>query len=219
MDTQPPAQALPSMTSPNHCPVFPLPGLHTLSCNYAMCCLDLIIHGDASNLPKLDLQFDRGSDFMAWKSQWEAYSVCQACTANKQVQALTLCFLGTIVDNLGLTADQSEVLMRSYPQSSSMYVNRLTNLLIVYSFGAPPSLRFCLLAFRNSPTRGLAKKYYEGRSNEDLTDSDWTQKHLPISKMVFLHVLRVRYQGFAAHRLPKNSLHYQRQENSNIQCL
>jgi hypothetical protein len=25
------------------------------------------------DLPKLDLQVDRGSDFKAWRSQWDAY--------------------------------------------------------------------------------------------------------------------------------------------------
>lgn len=66
-------------------------------------------HGD---LPKLDLQVDRGSDFKAWKLQWEAYfslSGLDAQAAEKQVQALTLCFTRetlTIVENLGLTEEQ-----------------------------------------------------------------------------------------------------------------
>ena len=64
------------------------------------------------DLPKLDLQVDRGTDFAAWKSQWEAYfslSSLESQTPAKQVQALTLCFSRetvTIVDNLGLTAAQ-----------------------------------------------------------------------------------------------------------------
>lgn len=47
------------------------------------------------DLPKLDLQVDRGTDFKAWKSQWEAYcslSGLDKQAAAKQVQALTLCF-------------------------------------------------------------------------------------------------------------------------------
>ena len=66
-------------------------------------------HGD---LPKLDPQVDRGSDFTAWKSQWEAYfslSGLDKQPANKQVQALTLCFSRetvTVVDNLGMTVAQ-----------------------------------------------------------------------------------------------------------------
>lgn len=47
------------------------------------------------DLPKLDLQVDRGTDFTAWKSQWEAYfslSGLESQTDAKQVQALTLCF-------------------------------------------------------------------------------------------------------------------------------
>lgn len=66
-------------------------------------------HGD---LPKLDLQVDRGSDFKAWKAQWDAYISLSGLAEQepaKQVQALTLCFSRetvTIVDNLGLTAAQ-----------------------------------------------------------------------------------------------------------------
>ena len=61
------------------------------------------------DLPRLDLQVDRGTDFKAWKSQWTAYfslSGLDKQPAAKQVQALTLCFSRetvTIVDNLGLT--------------------------------------------------------------------------------------------------------------------
>ena len=64
------------------------------------------------DLPKLDLQVDRGTDFKAWKSQWDAYlslSGLDKQSQTKQVQALTLCFSRetvTIVDNLGLTATQ-----------------------------------------------------------------------------------------------------------------
>ena len=63
------------------------------------------------DLPKLDLQTDRGSDFSAWQMQWESYMSLSGLgkeTAVKQVQALTLCFSRetlTIVNNLGLTAE------------------------------------------------------------------------------------------------------------------
>ena len=66
-------------------------------------------HGD---LPKLDLQIDRGSDFKAWKIQWDAYfnlSGLSAQSDEKQVYALTLCFTReslTVVENLGLTDAQ-----------------------------------------------------------------------------------------------------------------
>ena len=84
----------------------------------------LFLHGAASSrtvnktmafvfrqgdLPKLDLQVDRGSDFKAWKIQWEAYFSLSGLvdqTAEKQVQALTLSLSRetlTIVENLGLT--------------------------------------------------------------------------------------------------------------------
>ena len=58
------------------------------------------------DLPKLDLQVDRGSDFKAWKAQWTAYfnlSRLNRQAATKQVQALTLFFSRetvTIVENL-----------------------------------------------------------------------------------------------------------------------
>ena len=65
-----------------------------------------------SDLPKLDLQVDRGTDFAAWKTQWASYVSLSGLgdepTATK-VQALTLCFSRetlTIVDNLGLTTEQ-----------------------------------------------------------------------------------------------------------------
>ena len=66
------------------------------------------------DLPKLDLQVDRGTDFAAWKTQWVAYlSLSGLGTQDmaKRVQALTLCFSRetvTIVENLGLTADQKK---------------------------------------------------------------------------------------------------------------
>ena len=64
------------------------------------------------DLPKLDLQVDRGTDLKAWKVQWQAYfslSGLDEQPAAKQVQALTLCFSREticIVDNLGLSAEQ-----------------------------------------------------------------------------------------------------------------
>ena len=64
------------------------------------------------DLPKLDLQVDRGTDFKAWKYQWDAYvslSGLSAESAAKQVQALILCFSRetvTVIDNLGLTEEQ-----------------------------------------------------------------------------------------------------------------
>ena len=87
----------------------------------------LFLHGAASSrtvnktmafvfrqgdLPKLDLQVDRGSDFKAWKIQWEAYFSLLGLddqAAEKQVQALTLsfsCEMLTIVENSGLTDTQ-----------------------------------------------------------------------------------------------------------------
>jgi len=64
------------------------------------------------DLIKLDLQVDRGSDFTAWKLQWDSYRSLSGLAeqgAAKQVQALTLCFSRdtlSIVQNLGLTEEQ-----------------------------------------------------------------------------------------------------------------
>ena len=66
----------------------------------------------SGDLPKLDLQVDRGTDLKAWKIQWLAYfslSGLDTQDSEKQVQALTLCFSRetlTIVENVGLTGDQ-----------------------------------------------------------------------------------------------------------------
>ena len=64
-----------------------------------------------SDLPKLDLQVDRGTDFEAWKAQWTSYSTLSGLSgepAATQVQALTLCFSRetlTVVNNLGLSEE------------------------------------------------------------------------------------------------------------------
>ena len=64
------------------------------------------------DLPRLDLQVDRGTDFKAWKTQWEAYQSLSGLgtqSQRKQVQALTLCFTRetlTIVENLGVSETQ-----------------------------------------------------------------------------------------------------------------
>ncbi len=73
-----------------------------------------------SDLPKLDLDTDRGTDFHAWHQQWLAYCSLSGLStedAPKQVQALQLCFSRetlNIVDNLGLTvaqkADQAQII-------------------------------------------------------------------------------------------------------------
>ena len=47
------------------------------------------------DLPKLDVQVDRGSDFTAWRAQWESYmslSELAGESNEKKVQPLTLCF-------------------------------------------------------------------------------------------------------------------------------
>jgi len=66
------------------------------------------------DLPRLDLQVDRGSDFTAWQSQWESYMSLSGLSeesAAKKVQALNLCFSRetlSIVQNLGLSDAEKE---------------------------------------------------------------------------------------------------------------
>ena len=66
----------------------------------------------SGDLPKLDLTVDRGTDFTAWRTQWESYCFLSGLVdedAAKQVKALTLYLsretLG-IVYNLGLSEAQ-----------------------------------------------------------------------------------------------------------------
>ena len=73
-----------------------------------------------SDLPKLDLDTDKGTDFQAWHHQWLAYrslSGLSGESASKQVQALQLCFSREtihVVENLGLTnaekKDQAQII-------------------------------------------------------------------------------------------------------------
>ena len=66
------------------------------------------------DLPKLDIDTDRGTDFNAWHQQWLAYRSLSGLSGEspaKQVQALQLCFSREtlkIVDNLGLTNAQKK---------------------------------------------------------------------------------------------------------------
>ena len=60
------------------------------------------------DLPKLDLTVDRGTDFAAWRTQWESSGLAQEDAA-KQVKALTLCLSRDtfgIVYNLALSEAQ-----------------------------------------------------------------------------------------------------------------
>ena len=65
-----------------------------------------------SDLPKLDLNIDKGTDFAAWRTQWDSYCFLSGLADEdtaKQVRALTLCLsretLAT-VHNLGLSEAQ-----------------------------------------------------------------------------------------------------------------
>ena len=64
------------------------------------------------DLPKLDLEVDKGSDFIAWNDQWQAYRTLSGLSseeATTQANVLRLCFTRdtlTTVNNLGLTEGQ-----------------------------------------------------------------------------------------------------------------
>ena len=66
------------------------------------------------DLPKLDLEVDKGSDFKAWNAQWRAYKTLSGLSgedATKQADVLRLCLSRdtlTTVDNLGLTKEQED---------------------------------------------------------------------------------------------------------------
>ena len=70
-----------------------------------------------SDLPKLDLDIDRGTDFQAWHQQWFTYSSLASVESQLQDKyRLFNCFSRetlNIVDNLGLTIvqkkDQAEI--------------------------------------------------------------------------------------------------------------
>ena len=67
-----------------------------------------------TDLPKLDIQVDRGSDFEAWKTQWTSYSTLSGlsnASAETKVQVLILCLSRetlAVVNNLGLTEEQKQ---------------------------------------------------------------------------------------------------------------
>ena len=68
------------------------------------------------DLPKLDIQVDRGSYFTVWKAQWESYMSLSGLSEEsdeKKVQVLTLCFTHetlSIIHNLGLSdAEKKDV--------------------------------------------------------------------------------------------------------------
>jgi len=85
-----------------------------------------------SDLPKLDLQVDRGTDFTAWRLQWDSYSQLSGLIrqpAEKQVQALSLCFSRetlVVVQNLGLT-DEARNDVSQIIQALQRYVDGHVN--------------------------------------------------------------------------------------------
>ena len=68
----------------------------------------------ASDLPRLDIQLDRGSDFDAWKEEWESYKLLSKLDKEEaavQVATLNHCLsreTKMILSNLGLTNDEKK---------------------------------------------------------------------------------------------------------------
>lgn len=83
-----------------------------------------------SDLPELDLNTDRGTDFYVWHQQWLAYRSLSGLaneSAAKQVQALQLCFLRdtlNIVDNLGLTTAQRKKIITALKAHVDGWINK-----------------------------------------------------------------------------------------------
>ena len=88
-----------------------------------------------SDLPKLDLQVDRSTDFEAWRAQWTSYATLSGLSGESEatkVQALTLCFSRetlTVVNNLGLTEEERA-------NASVMSTDTLTSLWSITGCGA-----------------------------------------------------------------------------------
>ena len=68
------------------------------------------------DLPRLDLQIDRGTEFTTWQTQWDSYSSLSGLAREdsaKQVKALTMCLSReklAIIHNLGLSEEQMKQL-------------------------------------------------------------------------------------------------------------
>ena len=86
----------------------------------------------AGDLPKPDLDVDRGSDFLAREKQWNSYRIL---VGSEAVHALHFCMSRetlTIVENLGLTdalrADQAQIIagLKRYVQASRHQVKPST---------------------------------------------------------------------------------------------
>ena len=90
----------------------------------------------AGDLPKLDFDIDRGSDFLAWEKQWNSYMTLSGLAdsdAAIQVHALQFCMSRetlTIMENLGLTdaqkADQAQIIAGEHSYSGNSPLKFLT---------------------------------------------------------------------------------------------
>ena len=85
-----------------------------------------------SDLPKLDIQVDRGADFEAWRAQWTSYCTLSGLAGEEaatKVQVLTLCLSRetlAIVNNLGLSEEQRndvEAIIRAIKRHTDSQIN------------------------------------------------------------------------------------------------
>ena len=75
-----------------------------------------------SDLPKLDIQVDRGADFEVWKAQWASYSTLSGLAgedAATKVQVLTLCLSReTLATTSGCQTSRGTTWTPSYKRSN-----------------------------------------------------------------------------------------------------
>ena len=87
--------------------------INCFSCHFFLDCYDTVLV-QARRPTKAGHTDDCGSDFAAWKVQWDSHLSLPGLDnedAAKQVQTLTLCFTQetlTIVENLGLSEDKQK---------------------------------------------------------------------------------------------------------------
>ena len=141
-----------------------------------------------SDLPKLDIQMDRGADFEAWKAQWMSYCTLSGLAneaAETKVQALTL-YLSretlAIVNNLGLLVEQRkdvDTIIRAIKRHIDGQINESVERRNLRSRRQQTgeSCDDFLVALRNFCSDQCAKKNIRDQIIEGLIDKD-TIEHL-----------------------------------------
>ena len=158
------------------------------------------------DLPKLDLQVDRGTDFTAWKAQWDAYISLSGLAeedAQKQVQALMLCFSQetlSIVQNLGLTTEEYrsvDAIIRAIKQYVDGHINetverrsfRKHKQQIGESFddflvSLRELVKTCNFCSDNCTNKNIRDQIIEGLLDADTTESLLQENDLTLAKAI-----------------------------------